>query len=47
MKKILALIAVFSAAFSSQAEMGLAEKIALAKKMADAAAAGREESGSL
>lgn len=45
MKKILALIAVFSAAFSSQAEMGLAEKIALAKKMADAAAAGREESG--
>ena len=45
MKKVLALVAVFSAAISSQAEMSLAEKIALAKKMADAAAAGNEESG--
>ena len=45
MKKFLALIAVFSAAFLSQAEMSLAEKIALAKKVADAAAAGKEESG--
>lgn len=45
MKKFLALIAIFSAAFSSQAEMSLAEKIALAKKVADAAAAGKEESG--
>lgn len=45
MKKIAATVAVIAYCIAAGGEISLAEKIALAKKMADAAAAGKEESG--
>ena len=45
MKKIAAAVAVIAYCIAAGGEISLAEKIALAKKMADAAAAGKEESG--